>query len=259
VLFSLFDYYPKFPLAESDMRRTASMLFVMFFATSALIAQTGKPWLEWNMKETTKILSDSPWGQTQLETKQADPGSAAVTNTGSSRNMIPRDAGKDSPGAITSYIKYYIRLLSAKPVRQAFVRKLILDSPGMDEERSKQLKSFAEATTSDFIVVAVVAEAKDKSMGGEALQAFQAATLESLKDSTYLERHDGQRVWLAEFISPVADGLGAKFVFPRMLNNQPFLELGRGQLKFYSELSKKIKLEARYKVSDMMYDGRLEY
>lgn len=235
------------------------IVFLIFFATSALIAQTGKPWLEWNMKETTKILNDSAWSQTQLETKEAENASAAITNTGSSRTMVPRDASKDSPGAITSYIKYYVRLLSAKPVRQAVVRKLMLDSPEMEAERKEQLKSFAEASTSDFIVVAVVAEAKDPSMGRDALQAFQTATLDSLKDSTYLERQDGQRVLLADFKAPVADGLGAKFVFPRMLNNQPFLAAGNGQMKFTSQLSKKVKIEARYKVSDMQYDGRLEY
>lgn len=241
------------------MKRTALIFVVMIFATSALIAQTGKPWLEWNMKETTKILNDSAWGQTQLETKEAEAGAAAVTNTGSSRNMVPRDPSKDAPGAITSYIKYYIRLLSAKPVRQAVVRKLLLDSPEMDAERKSQLQSFAQATTSDFIVVAVVAEAKDKAMGDAAARAFATATLESLKESTYLERQDGQRVPLANFVAPIADGLGAKFVFPRMLNNQPFLEAGSGQLKFYSQLSKNVKLEARYKVAEMMYDGRLEY
>ena len=235
------------------------IIFFMFLASSALIAQTGKPWLEWNMKETTKILNDSAWSQTQLETKEAEGASAAITNTGSSRTMVPRDASKDSPGAITSYIKYYVRLLSAKPVRQAVVRKLMLDSPEMDAERKEQLKSFAEASTSDFIVVAVVAEAKDQATGRDALQAFQTATFDSLKESTYLERQDGQRVLLADFKAPVADGLGAKFVFPRMLNNQPFLTPGNGQLKFSSQLSKKIKLEARYKVSDMLYDGRLEY
>lgn len=235
------------------------IIFFMLLATSALIAQTGKPWLEWNMKETTKILNDSAWSQTQLETKEAEGASAAITNTGSSRTMVPRDASKDSPGAITSYIKYYVRLLSAKPVRQAVVRKLMLDSPEMDAERKEQLKSFAEASTSDFIVVAVVAEAKDPSLGRDASQAFQTATFDSLKDSTYLERQDGQRVLLADFKAPVADGLGAKFVFPRMLNNQPFLTPGNGQLKFSSQLSKKIKIETRYKVSDMQYDGRLEY
>jgi len=236
-----------------------SRTVLIVFAISVLLGQTSKSWLEWNMKETTKVLNDSAWAETQLETKQADNSSAAITNTGSSRNMVPRDASKDAPGAITSYIKYYIRLLSAKPVRQAVVRKLMLDTPDMDEERKKQFHSFAEAPASDFIVVAVVAEAKDRSMGGEASEAFKAATLESLKESTYLERSDGQRVPLADFRAPFADGLGAKFVFPRMLNDQPFLVAGSGQLKFHSQLSKNIKLEARYKVSDMMYDGRLEY
>lgn len=240
------------------MTRTASMVFVIF-ATSALIAQTGKSWLEWNTKETTKILNDSAWGQTQVETREADGGAGAITNTGSSRTMVPRDASKDSPGAITSYIKYYIRLLSAKPVRQAVVRKLMLDAPEMDARRKEQLKGFVEATSSDFIVVAVVAEAKDKSMASEALQAFSSATLESLKNYTYLERRDGKRMLLADFKPPVADGLGAKFIFPRMLNNQSFLEPNSGQLRFYSQLSKGVKLEARYKVSEMMYNGRLEY
>ena len=234
------------------------LLFV-FLITSVLLAQTRKPWVEWNLKETTKILNESAWGQTQLETRQAESGSTAITNTGSSRNMTPRDASKELPGAITSYIKYYIRLLSAKPVRQAVVRKLILDSPEMDMERKEQLKVFANATTSDFIVVAVAAEARDASMARDALQAFKNASLDTLKDSTYLERSDGQRTRLVDFKAPVADGLGAKFVFERTLNNHPFVEPGSGQLKFYSKLSENIKLEARYKVSEMRYEGRLEY
>lgn len=241
------------------MRRITIIFSFMVFATSALIAQNTKPWVEWSMKDTIKILNDSAWGQTQLETKEASGESAAVTNTGSSRTMVPKDASKDSPGAITSYIKYYIRLLSAKPVRQAVVRKLMLDAPDMDAQRKEQLKGFAEASTADYIVIAVAAEAKDRSMGGEAMQAFKSATLESLKSATYLERRDGQKIQLADFKAPVADGLGAKFVFPRTLNNQPFLGADSGQLKFFCQLSKNIKLEARYKVADMMYDGKLEY
>jgi hypothetical protein len=241
------------------MKTTVIILSFMLFATSALIAQNTKPWIEWSMKDTTKILNDSAWAQTQLETKEASGESSAITNTGSSRNMIPKDASKDSPGAITSYIKYYIRLLSAKPVRQAVVRKLMLDTPQMDAQRQEQLKGFADAASTDFIVVAVVAEAKDRSLGGAALQAFKSATLESLKSATYLERRDGQKIELADFKAPIADGLGAKFVFPRLLNNQPFLDAGSGQLRFFCQLSKNIKLEARYKVADMMYDGKLEY
>lgn len=153
------------------MKRTLATSVFIMLVTSALLGQNAKPWLEWNMKETTKILNDSAWAQTQLDTKETDDATGAVTNTGS-RNMVPRDASKDSPSAITSYIKYYIRLLSARPVRQAVVRKLMLDSPDMDAQRKDQLKSFAEANTSDYIVIAVAAEAKDRSMGGEAMRRF---------------------------------------------------------------------------------------
>src|SRR2546423_14280288 len=99
-------------------------IIALILASVVVSQDKTKPWTEWNIKETTKILSDSGWAQTQLETKQAEEATSAVTNTtGSSRSMTPRDASKDTPGAITSYIKYFVRLLSAKPIRQAVVRK----------------------------------------------------------------------------------------------------------------------------------------
>jgi hypothetical protein len=107
-------------------------------------------------------------------------------------------------------------------------------------------------------VVAVAAEAKDQSTGRAAQQAFRA-NIDSLKSGTYLERKDGQRAELSDFKPPIGDGLGAKFVFPRLLNGQPFLDANSGQLRFQCQLSSKIKIEARYKVSDMIYDGKLEY
>jgi len=239
------------------MYKIISITIVILLMCAVLVAQ--KSWNDWNMKETTKMLNESPWGQTQLETRQAEEPVGAITNNGSSRGMNQRDPGKDSPGAITSYIKYFVRFLSAKPIRQAVVRKLELENPGMDAQRVEQLKAFADASSNDFIVVAVAAEAKDQSTGGAALQAFKTATIESLKSGTYLERKDGQRVEIADFKLPVADGLGAKFIFPRLLNGQPFLDANSGQVRFQCQLSSKIKIEARYKVSDMIYDGKLEY
>ncbi len=226
----------------------------------AMAQKEMKPWTEWSMKETTKILNDSAWGQTQLETKEADGGTSAITNTtGSARSMTPKDASKDTPGAITSYIKYFIRFLSARPIRQAVVRKLQLEQPSIFEKQAEQLKSFTEISSADYIVIAVVAEAKDPSMGGAALQAFKTANIDSLKEVTYLERKDGQRVPLLDFKPPIADGLGAKFVFPRTLKNQPFIGAEDGQVRFVSQLSKAVKLDARFKVAEMVYNGKLEY
>src|SRR5262249_46725332 len=99
------------------MYKIISITIVMLLMCAVLVAQ--KSWNDWTMKETTKMLNESPWGQTQLETRQAEEPVGAITNNGSSRGMNQRDPGKDSPGAITSYIKYFVRFLSAKPIRQA--------------------------------------------------------------------------------------------------------------------------------------------
>jgi hypothetical protein len=53
--------------------------------------------------------------------------------------------------------------------------------------------------------------------------------------------------------------MGAKFVFPRTQNNEQFVNEQSGYLRFYSEVAKNIKLNMRFKIADMMYDGKLEY
>ncbi len=218
-------------------------------------AQKG-PWTDWTQKDVLKVLNDSAWGQTQVETEQATGSTAAITST-TDKEKLNRDASKPTTGAVTGYIKYFIRFLSARPIREAVVRKLQLEQPSM--AMTEQLKAFAETGSTDYIVVSVLAEASDKKMAGSAMQAFNTASLDSLKEVTYLERKDGQRLLLMDFRAPTNDGLGAKFVFARTLKNQPFMSDEAGQVRFFCQLSKTIKVTARFKVSDMMYDGKLEY
>jgi len=58
---------------------------------------------------------------------------------------------------------------------------------------------------------------------------------------------------------PTNDGLGAKFVFARNFEGKPFLSSEFSQVRFYSEVSKSVKLDQRFKISDMQYNGKLEY
>jgi len=215
-----------------------------------------KPWAQWTQKDVQRVLNDSAWAQTQVETEKASGSTSAVTSNAEPMN---RDASKPVQGSVTGYVKYFIRLLSARPIRQAVVRKLQLERTSTDPRINEQLKTFAESSSSDFIVVSVAAEASNQKIGGTAIQAFNAANLESLKAVTYLERKDGQRLELSDFRPPANDGLGAKFVFPRTLNTQPFINDSTGEVRFYCQLSKTIKLTARFKVSEMVYDGKLEY
>lgn len=39
-----------------------------------------------------------------------------------------------------------------------------------------------------------------------------------LKNNTYLSGKGGERVFIAQYLPPQKDNLGAKFVFPRLVN-----------------------------------------
>ena len=128
-----------------------------------------------------------------------------------------------------------------------------------DEGLATQLQGFVDRDFGDYVVVAVMAEAADPKIVGPMMQFLTTATPEVLKDKVYLERKDGKRLTLADYRPPGPDGMGAKFVFLRTLEGQPFLTAESDNVRFFAQFNEKMKLNVKYKVSDMMYDGKLEY
>lgn len=247
------------------MRRVLFSSLLLALCACSAVAQKEKPWTDWSEKEAVKILNDSAWGQTQVESRDDRPGQA-ITAVGAPRRDTERvlssnDANRmetGQPKADTS-IRYRTRFLSAKPVRGAFARILLLKKPEVDENLSTQLQGFVDRDFGDYVVVAVTAEAVDQKLVGPAMQFLTTATAEALKDKVYLERKDGKRLVLSDYRPPGPDGMGAKFVFMRKLEGQPFLTAESDNVRFFAQFSEKLKLNVKYKVSDMMYDGKLEY
>ena len=249
------------------MRSVVSCSLLLVLCACSAFAQKAKPWTEWSEKEAAKILNDSPWGQTQVEGRTESPsGSSAITAVGGNRRDSERvlssnDANRIQSGeqkADTS-ITYRARFLSAKPVRGAFARLLLLKKAEVDEALSTELQGFVDRDFADYVVVVVTAEAADAKLVGPAMQILTTATADVLKDKVYLERKDGKRLTLASYRPPGPDGMGAKFVFMRTLEGQPFLTADSDNVRFFAQLTDKTKLNVKYKVSDMMYDGKLEY
>ena len=243
-----------------------SGLLLALCACSAF-AQKTKPWTEWTEKDAAKILNDSPWGQTQVEGRSDKPTSdSAITAVQAQRRDAQRVLSDNDADRVQSgqpqadkSIRYRTRFLSAKPVRGAFARLLLLRRAEVDQNLSTQLQGFVDRDFSDYVVVVVSAEAADERLVAPAMQTLTNATTELLKDKVYLERKDGKRLTLAEYRAPGPDGMGAKFVFMRQLEGQPFLTPESDNVRFFAQLSEKTKLNVKYKVSDMMYDGKLEY
>src|SRR5581483_5425997 len=101
-----------------------------------------KTWTEWTEKDAQKILDDSPWGQTQVETDTSEMFYSPTTPGGTNA------AARGQQGAIN----------------QAFARRVELQNPKLSE----QLRAFAERKSDQWIVVAVDYDSKDQRFSGKA-------------------------------------------------------------------------------------------
>jgi hypothetical protein len=143
----------------------------------------------------------------------------------------------------------------------------------MNDQLAARLKTFASGDFPDYIIVTVTVESdKASSMEQEANSLLHKLTTSLLKNNTYLLTDGGHRVFLQEYRPPRNDGLGANFVFPRLVDGKPFLTPESKEILFHAELTgqtnavtggpqspRDFTLNMRYKVKDMTYNGKLEY
>jgi hypothetical protein len=79
-----------------------------------------------------------------------------------------------------------------------------------------------------------------------------------LKNETYLER-DGKRNFLHEYVPPGKDGFGARFIFLRNVDQQPFINGNSGTVRFLTKYPNGLTVDRKFKLDDMIYAGQLEY
>lgn len=207
------------------------------------------------------MLTDSPWShiQNDIDTSELFYQPTADPRTAGPR--APNSQARLESGATNqeTNVKYGIRFFSARPVRQAFVRMIQLQQ-NPDAAMQERLNNYAEVQSQDSIIIAVTVEASDKRALGRVMQIVSSAGSGTLRNTTYLERLDGKRLFLNEYYPPGSDGFGARFIFPRKVDGMPFITVDSGEIRFVTEYpSSPIKLNMKFKVSEMMLDGRLEY
>jgi len=247
------------------MRKLVFSCLLLLLLACAAAAQKNKPWTEWSQKDAEKVWNDSGWAQTQTEGGGAAESTqtSAITSTTAARESQVRNAsaaanaGESGDKKDAASIHYRVRLLTAKPVRAAFVR--LVELQGAPAERVAQLRPFVDRDFGDYIVVTIAADGTDQKRKLAVNQILASADLSELKGVAFLERKDGKRVELLDYRAPTQDGLGAKLVFPRTVDGQPFIDANSGEIRFGIELGKVAKISRRFKVADMMYEGKLEF
>lgn len=236
------------------MKKRGSLVLLMILPVCLASQIPQKEWTTWTLADAEKILNDSPWGQTQVD-----------------RNMAYPDYGMT-----VSRVDLRIRFLSAKPIRQALLRILELKPTKDPVGRVDEVLQFANRTFPETIVISVDYDApKGTFTLAPYMQALGAATTATLKNNTYLLTQENKECFLQEYVPPGPDGLGAKFIFPRRMDGQLVIKPAYKSVLFYSEFPKLagttmtgstlaspgvgLTISMRFKISDFMYRGVLEY
>lgn len=227
-----------------------SLTFLLLACAATILAQwQTKSYHDWTEQETAKVLNHSPWGQTQSVTDTSKMFGALRSSTGpTGEHELPKT-------------DFHIRFFSARPIRQAISRSMELKKKGaLSNELAAQLKALAEADFPDYVIITVVTEFTESGtqMGSAGALLDRQITLK-LKNDTYLSVKGGKRVFLQEYQPPRKDGLGARFIFPRVVDGKSFITPDSGEILFYSQLSDGPALSMRFKVKDMIFADKLEY
>ncbi|MFY9558523.1 MAG: hypothetical protein WAV20_00130 [Blastocatellia bacterium] len=218
-----------------------------------------KPYAQWSEREAQKVLNDSPWGRTQVFTSPAVQFQTGISGRGGiegARAGRPPDRPADA-----LHINFRIRFFSAKPVRQALSRLIeIKQKKGSGDELSEMLKNLASSEFQEVIIMTVSCDSDDPGQNVQAANALlRTNSTASLKNNTFLEIKGGKRIFLREFQPPRSDGFGARFIFERLVDGNPFITAESEEIHFFTELSENYRLDRRYKTKDMMFEGKLEY
>ena len=231
----------------------AALLCVLFVGSS--FAQAGKQWNEWSKKDAEKMISDSAWAQT-IKKGEAPPD---ISNRSGGARSQQNASSNVGPAPLDPEVYLRIRLISARPIREGFASRLLRSRTDQSAELTARLQGLIDEAGGNFVVVAVNVEGQNPQTVGATLNGLARLKAVDLADKVYLERKDGKRLPLIDYKAPVADDMGGKFIFARELDGSPFLTSESDSFKFILNLTGNLKFNARFDVSRMEYNGKLEY
>lgn len=233
------------------MRNTLFVGVCCLLFAASVSAQSGKPWTEWSQKDADKILNGSPWAQSQMRGEA--PPSLTVPNGGGTQ------ATRQGPAPLPQEVFVRARFLSAKPVREGFASRLRHSHPDPPVDLDKELQTIIDNGFGEFIIVAVNVDGRNPATVAATLQGLRRLDVSQLENKVYLERKDGKRLSVIDYKVPIADNMGGKFVFARSMDGEPFLDPKSGSVKFVMNLSENLRVNMKFDVAKMMYNGKLEY
>jgi len=260
--------------------KKAIPLVLAFLACILLFAKDfweKKPFVEWTPKEVTKMLTKSPLAAVHSIRRSASymgehrisqddlpcpsgcgpgvPAGEDALGTGGTMNTEATELPGRKPsaseiiGGAAPVSRYTVRFMTAAPIRMAYAQYLLQNKQVNREQAVEYVK---DAGFGDRIVVAVGNLDQD-------LREFDVPA-DYLRDKVYLLLKKSKRkLNFEQYVSPVQAGrLEAFFVFPGLETGKPLVTLAEKEVRFVCKLSSQTKIEKKFKLKNMLFNGKLE-
>ena len=228
------------------LKTTISLWLAASLAT-AVAVQEKLPKL--SLAQAIQVLNSSPWAKQETFTR------------------VVSGVGSGVSGEKEIFNTFYVRILSAQPVREALARlqQIQYGYDGLSPELKGKFDDYAASDLlsgfGDWIVVAVSFRSNDPNEESNVRRFFQKQTTETLKNKAFLSTEQVSQVTIQTYFAPRDEGIGAKFVFPRLVNGSPILTPKSKTIAF--ELlgvpTAPPRLRARFSTRDMVVNGQLMF
>ena len=259
------------------MKYTRLLLFV--FAVLLVTPSYGqkfleKPYKQWTLDDTNKILSSAPWA----DQYQSERGQIAAENIQQSidrSNNTISGSNRGNQGRVSAPVPIIIRLHSALPIRQALARQMQIGAK-YDKMSAEEQAKFDESTAKflecavckGYYVVTITKWRDTSDFVTDGI--FQSLTLEDLKGKVWLMNDKDEKIELEQFTPPKKATDSAVFFFKRPAAGEPqfitpadkrFLFVFANELRdnknAYSNL---IPRSFEFKIPKMLTaDGKIEF
>jgi hypothetical protein len=225
---------------ESAMKRVCCLLLSSLFLSAVFAIPGGEFWekkefKQWSLKECDKILTDSPWARL-----------LPLSGVGIMDNNRTSSDGQQP------FVNYQVQFRSASPIRQAMVRKQMIQAKydtlpkEQQQQLDKQSETFINSFPEDSVVVYVEYSTNDNVRVQELRRYWQSKTTELLKTTVFLSGSKGDKVPLSRFAAAQGADLNFTFIFPREVNGKPVI----------GPQDKSVKLEFAYPVINGLGNGQ---
>ena len=176
-------------------------IFLAFMAGAPESWIAHEPFNKWSLDKAVQLLNTSPWARQETFTR------------------VISGVGSGVSGEKEIYNRFYVRLLSARPIREAYARIQQIQH-GYDRMPAKEKEQFAKAqmqnldwSSSEWIVVSVGFRSNDPNEESAVRRFFQSETVKTLKNKVFLSTASCPQVELSAYLPQREESVGSKFVF----------------------------------------------